>query len=144
MARGKRESGVARGADLWTKGGDYQRPLQGQKTVWFARERKVRPEGEEGELRDKKAAASRCKLFLSLARQGMDSARDASKSLSRLHDQNSTITIGFIVHEQLSLTNIISSQLRKSFVYLSQSPILRAPQLEDFDTLPLCDIKSYD
>ena len=30
--------------------------------------------GEEGELRDKKAAASRFKLFLSLARQGMDSA----------------------------------------------------------------------
>jgi hypothetical protein len=74
MARGKRESGVARGADLWTKGGDYQRPLQGQKTVWFARERKVRPEGEEGELRDKKAAASRFKLFLSLVRQRMDSA----------------------------------------------------------------------
>jgi hypothetical protein len=30
--------------------------------------------GEEGELRDKKAAASRFKLFLSLAQQGMDSA----------------------------------------------------------------------
>jgi len=41
-------------------------------------------------------------------------------------------------------TNIISSQLRKSFVYLSQSPILRAPQLEDFDTLSLRDIESYD
>jgi hypothetical protein len=32
--------------------------------------------GEERELRDKKAAASRFKLFLSLARQGMDSALD--------------------------------------------------------------------
>ena len=29
---------------------------------------------EEGELRDKEAAASRLKLFLSLVRQGMDSA----------------------------------------------------------------------
>jgi len=47
MAREKRESGVARGADLCTKGGDYQRPLQRQKTVciWVARQRKVRPEG---------------------------------------------------------------------------------------------------
>ena len=84
MARGKRESGVARGANLWTKGGDYHHPLQGQKTVciWFARERKVRPEGEEGELRDKKAVASRFKLFLSLVRQGMDSALEVGSMAS--------------------------------------------------------------
>jgi hypothetical protein len=39
--------------------------------------------GEEGELRDKKAAASRFKLFLSLVRQGMDSALEDGSMASK-------------------------------------------------------------
>ena len=65
MVRGKRESGVARGADLWTKGGDYNAHFRDRRPFAFgSREKgKLDRRGEEGELRNKKAAASHFKLF---------------------------------------------------------------------------------
>jgi len=46
----------------------------GDRRPFAFKKRKLDRRGEEGELRDKKAAASRFKLFFSLARQGMDTA----------------------------------------------------------------------